>query len=90
FEIDALAAARRVKVPVFVSSGDDPAEVRAARELLSASGTPCKTQFVPPGFGLRGAVNLDPAKTVEAAVSEGYWEAVLRFLHRPRSACPGK
>lgn len=77
FELDVLAAARQVKVPVFVTSSNEPFEIAAARELARASGG---MQYVPPGFGLRGAVNLDPAKTTEAAVSEGYWAAVLRFL----------
>lgn len=80
FETDALAAARQLRVPVFVTSSDDPFEIGAARELARASRG---VQYVPPGFGLRGAVTLDPAKTTEAAVSEGYWRAVLRFLRQP-------
>lgn len=77
FELDVLAAARQVRVPVFVTSSNEPFEIAAARELARASGG---VQYVPPGFGLRGVVNLDPAKTTEVAVSEGYWAAVLRFL----------
>ncbi|GGK33851.1 hypothetical protein GCM10008955_29890 [Deinococcus malanensis] len=80
FEVDALGAARQTRVPVFVTSSDDPFEVQAARELLRAVNSACRRQYVPPGFGLRGVVNLDPAKTTERSVTEGYWAAVLGFL----------
>ncbi|BDP44089.1 hypothetical protein DAETH_40580 (plasmid) [Deinococcus aetherius] len=83
FELDALAEARRVRVPVFVTSGNEPFEIGGARELLAAVGSARRAQYVPPGFGLRGAANLDPAKTTEVAVTEGYWAAVLRFLGSP-------
>ncbi|WP_216326629.1 alpha/beta hydrolase [Deinococcus aestuarii] len=80
FDLDALAEARRVRVPVFVTSGDEPFEIAAARDLLAAAGSSRRVRYVPPGFGLRGVANLDPAKTTEKAVTEGYWAAVLRFL----------
>ncbi|CAM3277487.1 alpha/beta hydrolase [Deinococcus deserti] len=85
FETDALAAARRMHVPLFVTSSDDPFEVQAARELLNATASACKRQYVPPGFGLRGAVNLDPAKTTEPVVTERYWTAVLSFMEAAKS-----
>ena len=83
FEMNALEVARQVRVPIFVTSSNDPFEIGGARELLSAARNSGGVQYVPPGFGLRGAVTLDPAKTLDEAVTEGYWAAVLRFLRQP-------
>ncbi|UQN09790.1 alpha/beta hydrolase [Deinococcus sp. QL22] len=82
-EIDMLAVARQVRVPVFVTSSNDPFEIQAAQEVFCAVGASRRTLFVPPGFGLRGVVNLNPAKTTEVAVTEAYWAAVLKFFETP-------
>jgi len=79
-ELDALAAARRVRVPVFVTSENGPYQIETARRLLRAVASPRKVQYVPPTFGLPGAQSLDPAAMNGPQASEGYWRAVLRFL----------
>lgn len=78
--LDALAAARRVRVPVFVTSENGPYGVATAASFLRAANSARKVQYVPPGFGLPGAQSLDPAAMDGPEASEGYWRALLRFL----------
>lgn len=77
---DALAAARRVRVPVFVTSENGTYQVETAGSFLRAVPGARKVQYVPPGFGLPGAQSLDPAAMNGPEASEGYWRALLRFL----------
>lgn len=79
-DLDALAAARRVRVPVFVTSENGSYAVETAGNFLRAVTSARKVQYVPPAFGLPGAQSLDPAAMNGPEASEGYWRAVLRFL----------
>ncbi|MBB5233324.1 alpha/beta hydrolase [Deinococcus budaensis] len=79
-DLDALAAARHVRVPVFVTSENGPYAVETAGNFLHAAQSARKVQYVPPGFGLPGAQSLDPAAMDGPEASEEYWRALLRFL----------
>jgi dienelactone hydrolase len=72
-------AARKVGVPVFVSSASDSGEISEARAILAAAASPSKTQFVPKS-GLHGSSTLDPARNPRGA--EENWTAVAAFLDR--------
>jgi alpha-beta hydrolase superfamily lysophospholipase len=72
-------AAAKVSVPVYVTSAADPAEERAAKDILQASPADIKLQFLP-SHGAHGSSTLredsDPA---------GYgqnWQSVEAFLIR--------
>lgn len=82
-DLGALTAARRVRVPVFVTSENGSYAVETAGHFLHAAQSARKMQYVPPGFGLPGAQSLDPAAMNGPEASEGYWRAVLRFLRSP-------
>ncbi|CAA9489129.1 MAG: hypothetical protein AVDCRST_MAG91-444 [uncultured Sphingomonadaceae bacterium] len=73
-------AAARVRVPVFVTSAKDAAEIQAARTILAAVASPDKTQFIPELGGVHGSSTLIPALNPGGA--EANWRAVLAFLDR--------
>jgi dienelactone hydrolase len=68
-------AAKKVKVPVFITSAGS--EVTAAKAILDAVASKDKVQFVPKGAGLHGSsVLANPLTKAE------YWAAVEQFLGR--------
>ncbi len=70
-------AAKRVTVPVFVSSASDGGEIAEARAILAASPAAAKVQFVPKA-GVHGASTLDPARNPRGA--EEAFAALTAFL----------
>lgn len=73
------AAARNVRVPVFVDSASDPAEERNAREILDAARSTVKERFVPHA-GVHGSSTLRDDR--DAAGAAENWQAVTAFLAR--------
>jgi alpha-beta hydrolase superfamily lysophospholipase len=68
-------AARKVKVPVFITSAGS--EVAGAKQIFEAVASQQKVQFVPKGAGLHGSsVLANPLTRAE------YWAAVEKFLER--------
>jgi hypothetical protein len=75
---DAVAsAARRVHVPIYVTSSSDADEIEAGRAILSAAPARTKTQFVPK-FGVHGSSTLIEARNPKGAAEN--WNHVLAFL----------
>lgn len=77
---EALKAAARVKVPVFITSAGNVGEIEDARRVLRAVGSSRKTQFVP-SAGPHGALALSPPGN---SAAEGYWTALGAFLRTLR------
>ena len=71
-------AARRVRVPVFVTSADTEDEIETARKILASSPATLKAQFVPIHGGVHGSSTLIAARNPSGAPSN--WTAVLAFL----------
>jgi dienelactone hydrolase len=71
-------AAKNVKVPVFVTSANSPDEINAARDILAASPSAMKVQYIPKSGGVHGSSTLLPARNQAGA--EANWSAVLAFL----------
>ena len=71
-------AARRLEIPVFVTSAQDAGEIAAAKALLDAVPGGVKQQFVPVHGGVHGSSTLIPARNPGGA--EEAWAAVLGFL----------
>lgn len=74
------AAARKLTIPVFVTSAQDPKEIAAARTLLDTVPGQTKQQFVPVHGGVHGSSILIPARNAGGA--EEAWAAVLAFLDK--------
>lgn len=74
----ALAAAAKVRMPVFVTSAAD--EVDSTRVLFKTVASMRKTQFTPQ----RGPHGASALSVEERAVSEPYWQALLTFLNAYR------
>lgn len=70
-------AARRVQVPIYVTSSSDADEVQAGREILSAAPARVKAQFVPK-FGVHGSSTLIETRNPKGAAEN--WNHVLAFL----------
>ncbi len=71
------AAAKRVSVPVFITSRGDKEKV-IARLILEAFASMDKTQFVPEGFGVHGSSALLQPQ----GKSDEYWKATEAFLNK--------
>lgn len=71
------AAARTVKVPVFISQASSSGEVEAAKSIAAVI-TADKTHFVPAGPGVHGSSSLREDANPKGA--RDYWSAVLAFL----------
>lgn len=72
------AAATKVRVPVYVSVGSNPDEVREARPIFEAVGAKLKTLYVPKS-GVHGSSTLIPDRNPGGAVDN--WASVERFLN---------
>lgn len=72
-------AAERVRVPIFVDSASDPAEIRSAREIVAASRARVRERYEP-RIGIHGASTLRDDR--DAAGAGENWEAVTAFLAR--------
>lgn len=77
-------AASRVRAPVFVTSAQTIAEVKAAARIVAASPARQKMQYVPVTGGVHGASTLIVARNPGGAAAN--WAAVSRFLDRAVSA----
>lgn len=71
------AAARQVRVPVFIDSSSDKSEIDAARSIYAAVASPKKVQFVPPS-GIHGASTLREDRDPGGAPAN--WAALSAFL----------
>ncbi|HEY4144476.1 dienelactone hydrolase family protein [Pinirhizobacter sp.] len=71
-------AAKKVTVPVFVTSANTPDEINAARDILAASPSATKVQYIPRAGGVHGSSTLLPGRNQAGA--EANWSAVLQFL----------
>lgn len=71
-------AARKVTVPVFVTSAKDSAEIAAAKLVVDAVPGKRNVQFVPPTAGVHGSSTLIADKNRSGA--EENWRAVEAFL----------
>lgn len=76
-------AAKRVRVPVFVDSASDPAEIRSAREIVEATRSRVRERYEPHA-GIHGSSTLRDDR--DAAGAGENWEAVTAFLARVSSA----
>jgi len=74
------AAARAVKVPLFVSQASGGGEAEAARSILAAADASDKTQFVAASSGVHGSSSLREDANPRGA--KDYWAAVLVFLKK--------
>ncbi|MEX1827117.1 alpha/beta hydrolase [Luteibacter sp. CQ10] len=70
-------AAAKVTVPIYVTSSSEKTEVDAARDILAASPSTRKVQYVPP-HGVHGASTLIAGKDPQGA--DENWNQVLGFL----------
>lgn len=71
-------AARKLGMPVFVTSAQEPKEIAAARSVLDAVPGGFKRQFVPTAGGVHGSSTLNPERNPKGA--EAAWKEVLAFL----------
>ena len=71
------AAARTVRVPVFIDSSSDKNEIEAARSIYAAVASSKKVQFVPPS-GIHGASTLREDR--DPAGAQANWSALSAFL----------
>ena len=72
-------AARRISVPLFVTSAREPDELADARRLVTAAPSQDKVLYVPQAGGVQGASALTAANPQGA---DGLWRAVEAFLAR--------
>jgi dienelactone hydrolase len=73
-------AAKKVTVPVFVTSANTPDEINAARAIISQSPSATKVQYIPKSGGVHGSSTLLPGRNQAGA--EANWSAVLQFLEK--------
>jgi alpha-beta hydrolase superfamily lysophospholipase len=73
------AAARGVRVPVFVTSTASADEERAADEILAAAPATLKIQLRPAGDAAHGSATLRDDSNPRGAPA--IWQGVLAFLH---------
>lgn len=72
------AAARAVRVPVFIDQSNDPDEIAHSRSLIAALPGTDKTNFVSAGRSVHGSSALRADRN--RAGAEAHWAALLRFL----------
>ncbi len=75
------AAARALRVPVFIDSSSDKSEIDAARSIYAAVASPKKVQFVP-ATGIHGASTLREDRDPGGA--QANWTALSAFLRSLR------
>ena len=76
-------AAAKLKVPVFVTSAQDPEEIKAARTIVEHVADPqTRVQYVPKAGGVHGSSTLRSDRNPKGA--DDNWRAVLAFLQRLR------
>lgn len=73
-------AASRVRAPIFVTSAQTVAEVKAAARIVAAAPARQKMQYVPVAGGVHGASTLIVGRNPGGAAAN--WAAVSRFLDR--------
>jgi len=71
-------AAKKVTVPVFVTSANSADEINAAHAIISQSPSATKVQYIPKSGGVHGSSTLLPVRNQTGA--EANWGAVLSFL----------
>ena len=71
------AAAKTLKLPVFVTQANDEDEIDQARSIVKLTASADKTQFIP-ARGVHGSATLRADRN--AAGAEENWAAVLAFL----------
>ncbi len=83
-----MAAARRLRVPLFVTSSREPEEVADARALVAAAPATTKVLHVPNTATVHGASSLTAELNPSGA--DGVWNAMNGFLDRvaPGTARP--
>lgn len=74
------AAARSVRMPVFITQASDDDEIAQSRRILDAAASSDKTLFVPRTRGVHGSSTL--RRDRNAAGAEENWAAVLAFLSK--------
>ena len=73
------AAARKLKIPVFIDSGSNPEEIASAKNIFVAVGSRDKTQYVPKN-GVHGASTLRDDRDPAGAADN--FTAFLSFVRR--------
>ena len=73
-------AAKKVTVPVYVTSANTPDEISAAHAIISQSPSATKVQYIPKSGGVHGSSTLLPVRNQAGA--EANWTAVLKFLDK--------
>lgn len=73
-------AAKKLGMPVFVTSAQDAKEIAAAKAVLDAVPGGFKRQFVPVEGGVHGSSTLNAEKNPKGA--EAVWKEVLLFLEQ--------
>lgn len=76
-------AAKRVRIPVFVTSTKDPLEITAAKAIFDAVPAADKVQAIPAVTGVHGSSTLIADRNPKGA--EDNWRPVLKFLARVTS-----
>jgi dienelactone hydrolase len=76
------AAAKRVRVPVFIDSGADPQEVANAKSIFTAVGSHDKREYVPKA-GVHGASTLRDDR--DPAGANDNFDALVSFLRHATS-----
>lgn len=73
-------AAKKLGMPVFVTSAQDPKEIAAAKAVIDAVPGGFKLQFVPVDGGVHGSSTLNGEKNPKGAAAA--WKEVLAFLEQ--------
>ncbi|MDF7774643.1 alpha/beta hydrolase [Sphingomonas sp. AOB5] len=71
-------AAKKLTIPVFVTSSQEPDEIAAAKALIDAVPSPAKRQFMPTQGGVHGSSILIAKRNPQGA--DAAWAAVMPFL----------
>ena len=79
-----VAAAKTLRVPVFIDQSSDADEIEQSRSILKATASSDKTQFTPARSGVHGSATLRADRN--AAGAEENWAAVLAFLAKFKAA----
>lgn len=71
-------AAKRIKIPVFITQATTPDEQAASEMIFQAVPDPRKTLFIPRGHGVHGASTLRDDRNAQGSAEN--WQAVRDFL----------
>ncbi len=77
-------AAAALRMPVFITQSSDAEEIQESADLLRATASSDKTQFLPKRKGVHGSATLRADRNPAGA--EENWVAVLAFLARFKTA----